>query len=548
MPVVDFATGGTNLTALGGGGLLGAASWPGFGTALNTIDGGQNDTNTAARDAYLSCLPLVNGAGDNVSIVVADPTTGAFTMEALVWVGFDPAVNLGSLANGGNGRGTTLQIITGEDEANAGRIFQFRIDPIGTASPLNLSEPMLEFINVRQAASGQVQNMLAPLPMTGPDAIVSNGWYHVAVTYDGNQNTPDNLKFYWTRMDASRTAANLLGTITMVNDLSVAPTDFAIGNIGRNPSQNAFLGLIDEVRISRGARGPGNMMFAPPLITIDQQPASQTVALGQSASFSVVAGGIPPLFYQWRLGGEPITGATSSLYSIPAAQSSDAGNYDVVVSNLVSVPVTSQVAVLTVRTPGNLQWYPTADYMTWDLSVANWREGGANVPFGVGDVAVFDNDGLSLSPYALVTEPVLVGGLAADVPTSGTLTITTLGPGTLSGNAALVKTGPGTLVMDVNSSCSGPTTVAAGTLQIGQGSAQGSLGNGPVTNNGALVFNRTGALTIAGRISGTGSVEQQGTGLGTTWWPVAGSAEVHSIVIPINPANPAVFYRLTLPQ
>jgi hypothetical protein len=91
------------------------------------------------------------------------------------------------------------------------------------------------------------------------------------VTYNGNENTPDNVRFYWTLLDATRTNANQIGSTSMTNDLPVAPTIFAIGNVpGRSASAKAnFLGLIDEVRISSVARGANEMMFgaARPVIT-----------------------------------------------------------------------------------------------------------------------------------------------------------------------------------------------------------------------------------------------------------------------------------------
>ena len=50
----------------------------------------------------------------------------------------------------------------------------------------------------------------------------------------------------------------------------------------------------------------------------------------------------------------------------------------------------------------------------------------------------------------------------------------------------------------------GTTTISAGTLQVGNGGTTGTLGTGAVVNNGALVFNRSNALTVGGVISGTG--------------------------------------------
>src|SRR5207244_3137938 len=44
------------------------------------------------------------------------------------------------------------------------------------------------------------------------------------------------------------------------------------------------------------------------------------------------------------------------------------------------------------------------------------------------------------------------------------------------------------------------------------GGTSGSLGSNSVTNNAALVFNRSDSITVANAISGTGSVSQNGTG------------------------------------
>jgi hypothetical protein len=77
------------------------------------------------------------------------------------------------------------------------------------------------------------------------------------------------------------------------------------------------------------------------------QPVSQTNFAGQSVTFSVgvLAGG--PVGYQWRHGGSPIAGATANYYTIPSAWFSDAGNYDVVVTNPAGTN-NSQSATLTV--------------------------------------------------------------------------------------------------------------------------------------------------------------------------------------------------------
>jgi hypothetical protein len=68
----------------------------------------------------------------------------------------------------------------------------------------------------------------------------------------------------------------------------------------------------------------------PPFILF--QPRSTNVAPGQTAAFSVYAGGTA-LRYQWQFKGTNISGATNAAYIISSAQLANAGNYRVILSN-----------------------------------------------------------------------------------------------------------------------------------------------------------------------------------------------------------------------
>jgi hypothetical protein len=82
---------------------------------------------------------------------------------------------------------------------------------------------------------------------------------------------------------------------------------------------------------------------------INTQPANQTVTAGQTATFTVVAAGTPPLNYQWQKNGADITGASSSSYTTPVTTTADSGEmFRVVVSNTAG-NVTSNSATLTVN-------------------------------------------------------------------------------------------------------------------------------------------------------------------------------------------------------
>ena len=83
--------------------------------------------------------------------------------------------------------------------------------------------------------------------------------------------------------------------------------------------------------------------------TITAQPVNQTVTAGQTATFTVVAGGTAPLSYQWQKNGVNIAGATGTSYTTPATATTDSGStFDVVVSNTAG-SVTSNAATLTVN-------------------------------------------------------------------------------------------------------------------------------------------------------------------------------------------------------
>jgi hypothetical protein len=96
---------------------------------------------------------------------------------------------------------------------------------------------------------------------------------------------------------------------------------------------------------STTAPAPAPAATAP---TITTGPGPQSVTVGQTATFSVVAAGTAPLSYQWQENGKAITGATSSSYTTATTTLADNdATFRVTVSNAVGM-VTSAAATLTV--------------------------------------------------------------------------------------------------------------------------------------------------------------------------------------------------------
>ena len=85
--------------------------------------------------------------------------------------------------------------------------------------------------------------------------------------------------------------------------------------------------------------------------------------------------------------------------------------------------------------------------------------------------------------------------------------------GTLTGGGALVEAGTGTLTLAGTNTYTGGTTISTGAaLQLGNGSATGTIA-GNVSDNGSLVFDQpSGSSTFGGVISGSGALTQAGSG------------------------------------
>jgi uncharacterized repeat protein (TIGR02543 family) len=119
--------------------------------------------------------------------------------------------------------------------------------------------------------------------------------------------------------------------------------------------------LFDNVSVG-GTGGPDLYLAKIPaagdvLPTITGVTQSQTVAPGSTVTFQVIAGGSPPLRYQWQLYGIELPGATNASHTISNVQPDNEGDYTVVVSNNAG-SITSPVARLSLLTPPAIVVHP----------------------------------------------------------------------------------------------------------------------------------------------------------------------------------------------
>ena len=83
--------------------------------------------------------------------------------------------------------------------------------------------------------------------------------------------------------------------------------------------------------------------------------------------------------------------------------------------------------------------------------------------------------------------------------------------GDISGTGSVTQIGTGTTILSGNNTYTGGTTISAGILQIGNGRTTGSI-TGNVVDNGTLAFDRSDLVTFGGVVSGTGNLNQLGSG------------------------------------
>lgn len=178
--------------------------------------------------------------------------------------------------------------------------------------------------------------------------------------------------------------------------------------------------------------------------TILTQPASQTVAAGQTAKFSVTAAGTGTLTYQWKKNGAAISGAASASYTTPPAVASDNGSSFTVTVTGASGSMTSNAATLTVNGPPSITSQP------------------ASKAVNAGQTATFSVTAAGTAPLTYqwnMNGSAINGAVSSSYTTPATtsansneqFTVTVTNPaGSITSNPATLTVNAGTIILNVN--------------------------------------------------------------------------------------------------
>jgi phosphatidylinositol-3-phosphatase len=104
---------------------------------------------------------------------------------------------------------------------------------------------------------------------------------------------------------------------------------------------------------STSTGGTSSTQSAAPSIAV--QPATQTVTVGQPATFKAAATSGAASSFQWMENGTAIAGATGATYTTPVANSADNGDKYSVVAKVAGASVQSNYATLTVAAPASIK-------------------------------------------------------------------------------------------------------------------------------------------------------------------------------------------------
>jgi len=539
------------------------------------VDGGQLMVNGGILDIYLSAGispdelggPRTVTVGNKYSGISLVVTNGGELHSFVTIIGTDLIKNSDTLTTSSNNwaviTGPGSKLIAGEFQignvssgnslvisngATASSALSTSIGISGSSNSVTVTGAGSLFTNAGSLTVGTYsQSYVAAanrLLITNGAGLVSDSAMIGATTNSfGNIVTVTGAGSFWTNSGALYVGMDGSGnSLAVANGATVAMgggTNGTVVGFSADSSNNSVLvtGSNSSLRITKalfvGYGGGGN-----------------TLTISNGASVTVACTGNGDYLSLGENGGSSntltVTGASTltvnagalSLYGIWIGDSDRSSNNRMVVSDGGRVYSTGESGIGCVKQSGDTEALITGAGSLWTnngVLAIGARDGGNGV------VTVANGGTLAATEIKIAnltntsTGTLNIGSLGGS-DTAGTIISPTIafgaGTGTInfnqidatkvaanisdSGNGAINQNGLGTTTLNGNNSgFSGLTTISGGTLQIGDGATKGgAVSAGNFVNNSTLNFvpSSSDTYTVAGNISGNGSLNQLGTG------------------------------------
>lgn len=290
------------------------------------------------------------------------------------------------------------------------------------------------------------------------------------------------------------TAANTFsGGVTIANGTLQVGSGSAVGGIGTGTVTNngSLIYTFDSTSTLplRSITGSGNLS-----VTARAMQLNADISLGGAVVFSQVGGGTAST-------GLEIVGTSANITGSSIQVSADVGKRIAGGTLLLNTSAANGPMTLNLSLGRTGVWTPLADF------TANAGLGTINVT-GSGPAS----SGWGAAPVTLVGAVNISAAVRSDAAVTVNSTADGTIGGVLSGNMSLTKLGTARLTLTGNKTYTGTTTISAGTLALGNGTANGAI-TGAINNNGILEFNNATPQVFGGAIAGNGTLVKSGRGL-----------------------------------